>query len=103
MNKEHYIEAIEYAALRLIRTWDAVNNYDNVRDALEYTIYLGGGETYPEPIGEFWMFWYNKGLNIQLLGKNCREVNVPVKEFLSIAEKVWQREKYKSEQLNIFK
>lgn len=102
MNKEHYRKAIELAALRLIKTWDVLSKYNNVRDALEHAIYLGGGDSYPVPIGEFWMFWYSKGLKITLLGDKCREVDVPVSEFLTIANKIWHREKYQSEQLSLF-
>ena len=102
MNIDDYIKAIEHAALRLIRTWDVLSEHSNMKSALESAIYLGGGDSYPVQIGEFWMFWYNKGFKITLLGENCREVHVPVKEFLSIAEKVWQREKHKTEQLLMF-
>ena len=100
--KEHFIQAVEYAANDLLHTWDAMSKFDNYRDALEYTIYLGGGSSIRPQAGEFWFYERNKGFKITLLGDKARAIQVPVKYFLSVAELIWNKEKYKEEQLRLF-
>jgi hypothetical protein len=101
-NQEHFEKAVEYAANDLLHTWDALSKFDNYKEALEYTIYLGGGSSIHPNAGEFWFYERNKGFKITLLGNNAREISVPVKYFLSIAERIWNKEKLKVEQLSLF-
>ena len=101
-NKEHFSQAVEYVASDLLHTWDAMDKFNDCKKALEYTIYLGGGSSIHPNAGEFWFYEHRKGFKITLLGKNKKRVSVPVKHFLSVAEKVWNKEKLKAEQLSLF-
>ena len=101
-DKEHFDEAIEFVASDLLNKWNAISEFNSFKEALEYTIGLGGGSTITPRIGEFWLYEYKPGYKITLKEENKKDIQVPVKYFLSVAEKIWNKEKLKVEQLKLF-
>lgn len=96
-------KAVSIVAKYLLYKWDSINNFSTIEDALNFSIYLGGGHSFREPIRDFWFFEYNKGCKINLIKRGCIEVPVTKSYFLSEAKKIWNDAKSDSRQLLLFK
>lgn len=96
-------EAVSIVAKYLLQKWDVVNKFTSLQDALNFSIYLGGGETFSAQIGDYCSFEYDKGCKITLIKKTSLiEVDVPKKYFMSHAKLEWDNRKNNTKQLLLF-
>lgn len=95
-------KAVSVVAEYLLQKWNVINKFDTLEEALKFSIYLGGGHSFRQDIGEYWFFEYEKGFKITLLKKGGYEYTVPKAYFLKQAEKIWIEIKHKSFQLQLF-
>lgn len=96
-------EALKSVARALLLTWDAIDKYNTLEEALEYSIYLGGGSSFWPERQDYWSYEYNTDFTIVLNKRGSdEEVTISRKRFMGVARGVWNDLKHNSKQLQLF-
>lgn len=97
---EKLSEVIEYAAMRALWKWNAINEFDTVEEAIDYSIALDWGYTLPDCFRPYWFVSHRRSYTEIYTSEPREVIKVSNSSLMKACKSIWDREK--SNQLTLF-